>query len=72
MLGQTHISGNALRRLEVLGSMVSGILLPGSSRMSDMARANPDRKQPASQEKQMSRWLQNKHTDYSIHYLPYI
>jgi len=72
MLSQTHILGNALRRLEVLSSMVSGILLQGSSRMSDMARDNPARKQQASTEKQISRWLQNKHTDYSIHYLPYI
>ncbi|MEM6631656.1 MAG: IS4 family transposase [Bacteroidota bacterium] len=72
MLGKKHISGNGLRRLEVLGSMVSGILFQGSSRLSDMARANPDQKQQASKEKQMSRWLQNRYSSYAVHYLPYI
>lgn len=72
MLGKKHLSGNVLRRLEVLGSMVSGVLLQGSSRLSDMARSNPDQKQQASKEKQMSRWLQSGYTSYSVHYLPYI
>jgi len=71
MLGPQHLSGNHLRRLEVLASMVSGILLQGSSRLSDIARANPDPKQQASKEKQMSRWLQSDHTSYKLHYLSY-
>lgn len=72
MLGIKHISGNVLRRLEVLGSMVSGVLLQGSSRLSDLGRSNPDEKQQASKEKQMSRWIQSDHTSYKHHYLPYI
>lgn len=72
MLGLKHISGNNLRRLEVLGSMVSGVLLQGSSCLSDLGRSNPEQKQQASKEKQMSRWIQSDHTSYSRHYLPYI
>ena len=72
MLGTSHISGNKLRRLNVLASMISGVLLQGSSRLSDLARANPDQKHQASKEKQMSRWIQSDHTSYRVHYLPYI
>ena len=72
MLGGVHISGNCLRRLEVLGTMVSGVLLQDSSRLSDLGRSNPDSKQQASKEKQISRWIQSKHTSYTVHYLPYI
>jgi hypothetical protein len=72
MLGEEHLSGNAFRRLNVLGAMVSGILLQGSSRLSDVGRANPERKQQASKEKQYKRWLLSEHTSYHIHYLPYI
>ncbi len=72
MLGEAHLSGNAFRRLNVLGAMVSGILLQGSSRLSDLGRANPDCKQQASKEKQYKRWLLSEHTSYCVHYLPYI
>lgn len=72
MLGEQHLSGNAFRRLNVLGAMVSGILLQGSSRLSDLGRANPEYKQQASKEKQYKRWLMSNHTSYQVHYLPYI
>lgn len=72
MLGEAHLSGNAFRRLSVLGAMVSGVLLKGSSRLSDLGRTNPDRKQQASKEKQCKRWLLSDHTSYSVHYLPYV
>ena len=72
MLGKKHISGNALRRLEVLSTMVSGILHQGSSRLNDIGRSNPDIKQQASKEKQISRWLQSDYNSYKVHYLPYI
>lgn len=60
MLGLKHKSGNVLRRLEVLGSMVSRVLLQVSSRLSDLGRSNPDMKQQASKEKQISRWIQRE------------
>lgn len=72
MLGQKHISGNSLRRLEVLSTMVSGVLHQGSSRLSDLARVNMDDKQQASKEKQLIRWIQSEHNSYQVHYLPYI
>ncbi len=72
MLGEAHLSGNAFGRLSVLGAMVSGVLLKGSSRLSDLARSNPDYKQQASKEKQYKRWLMNEHTSYDVHYLPYV
>lgn len=72
MLGEAHLSGNAFRRLSVLGAMVSGVLLKGSSRLSDLARSNPDYKQQASKEKQYKRWLVSEHTSHSVHYLPYV
>lgn len=72
MLGQPHLSGNAFRRFQVLGAMVSGVLLQGSSRLSDLGRANPEHKHYASKEKQYKRWLLSAHTSYQMHYLPYI
>lgn len=72
MLGQKYLSGNALRRIDVLSTMVSGILDQGSSRVSDIARSNPDLKQHASKEKQICRWIQSDHTSYAVHYLPFI
>lgn len=72
MLNQPHICGNALRRLEVLSTIISGILLQSSCRLNDIARANCDPKQQASKEKQISRWLESLHTSYSVHYLPYV
>ncbi len=72
MLGEEHLSGNAFRRLNVLGAMISGILLQGSSRLSDLGRANPEHKQQSSKEKQYKRWLMSEHTCYQVHYLPYI
>ena len=72
MLGEAHLSGNAFRRVSVLAAMVSGVLRQGSSRLPDLARANPDLKQQASKEKQYKRWLLNDHTAYRIHYLPYV
>lgn len=72
MLGETHLSGNAFRRLSVLATMVSGVLQQGSSRLTDLGRANPDLKQQASKEKQYKRWLLSHHTSYSVHYLPYV
>lgn len=52
MLGCAHISGNVLRRLEVLATMVSGALHKESSHLSDLVRLNQDAKQQASKEKQ--------------------
>lgn len=72
MLGEAHLSGNSFRRLHVLAAMVSGVLLKGSSRLSDMARTNPDHKQHASKEKQYKRWIVSEYTSYSVHYLPYV
>ena len=72
MLGEAHLSGNAFRRVSVLAAMVSGVLGQGSSRLTDLARANPDLKQQASKEKQYKRWLLSDHTSYKIHYLPYV
>jgi len=72
MLGDRYLSGNALRRFNVLGAMISGILLQNSSRLSDLGRANPEHKQQASKEKQYKRWLLSSHTSYQVHYLPYI
>lgn len=72
MLGVSGLSGNAFRRVNVLATMVSGILHKGSSRLSDISRMNGDPKQQASKEKQLSRWLQSKHNTYKTHYLPYI
>jgi len=72
MLGVSRLSGNAFRRVNVLAMMVSGILHKGSSRLSDISRMDCSAKQQASKEKQLSRWIQSKHTDYSTHYLPCI
>jgi len=72
MLGQRYISGHELSRLNVLATMVCGILLKKSSRLPEIAAANCRDIQQPSKEKQMKRWLLNPHTSYHDHYLPYI
>lgn len=72
MLNQRDICGNVFRRLEVLSTMISGILQESSCRLPDIARCNCDPKQQASKEKQISRWLDSNHTSYDVHYLPYV
>ena len=72
MLNHRHICGNAFRRLVVLSTMISGILQESSCRLPDIARCNCDSKQQASKEKQISRWLDSRHTSYEVHYLPYV
>ena len=72
MLGVSSVQGNAFRRLNVLATLISGVLLQGSSRLSDLARSNCDPKQQASKEKQLSRWIQSEYNTYEVHYLPYI
>ncbi|NER01094.1 MAG: hypothetical protein F6K30_31125, partial [Cyanothece sp. SIO2G6] len=72
MLGVSRVSGNDFRRLDVLATMVSGLLRKGSSNLNDLACMNGDSKQQASKEKQISRWLQSSHNNYRTHYLPYI
>ena len=72
MLGQRHISGHELSRLNVLARMVCGILLKKSSRLPEIAAANGRDIQQPSKEKQMKRWLLNPNTSYHYHYLPYI
>ena len=70
MLGQQHISGHELSRLNVLAAMVCGILLKKSSRLPEIAAANCRDIQQPSKEKQLKRWLLSKHTSYHYHYLP--
>jgi hypothetical protein len=72
MLGQPYLSGHELSRLTVLATMVCGILMKKSCRLPEIAAANCRDIQQPSKEKQIKRWLLNKHTSYLYHYLPYI
>lgn len=67
-----QLSGNAFRRVNVLAAMVSGVVFQGSSRISDLARTNPEHKQQASKEMQITRWIKSAYNTYEVHYLPYI
>lgn len=77
MLGQVHLDGNVLRRFNVLGSMVSGVLLQHSSNISALARCEPtrcagERQSQQTKEARMIRWLKSEHNSFKVHFLPYI
>lgn len=72
LLGTGYLNKHELHRLEVLSSMVSGILKSGRSEISQIAlSSNEGRKKHTSQKKQFKRFIENRHFTYESHYMPF-
>ena len=68
MFGTKKLSSYELDRLNVLGDMISAILITGRSELSHLARGVSAENQFASRVKRFKRWLLNVHTSYEVYY----
>lgn len=64
--------GHLERRLNTLAFMVSGLVLGKHCQLPKIASEMPGAIHPASQEKQLYRWLKNKQVGWEVHFLPFV
>ena len=64
--------GHALKRLNSLSALISGMITKGKSHLSKIGSGLPQEIHSLSQEIHAKRFLENKYTDYKVHYLPYL
>lgn len=72
MLGVRYLGCYEMKRMKVLSSMVSSILLSGRTELQQMALSNADDKQHSSKVKQYKRLVMNENVDLQTHFFPYI
>lgn len=65
-------TGHLESRLNTLAFMVSGIVLGKHCQLPKIASETPGDIHPASQEKQLYRWLKNQHVGWEVHFLPFV
>ncbi len=68
----SQVTGRLAQRLNVLAMLVAGIVGSGSTHSRQVAKKAPSRAKVASRVKQVSRWYQNEHNTYEMHYLPFV
>jgi hypothetical protein len=66
-----HLTGHALKRVNTLCGLVSGMINTEKSGLSKIGSGLPQDIQSNSKEIHAKRFLENKHTSYKVHYLPY-
>lgn len=72
-MGAGHLSGHELIRINILATIVAGIIQGGDSRISQIAQSiNEGRRKQESCKKQVSRFVKNKHINHERHYLPFV
>jgi hypothetical protein len=71
LLGTPYLSGHALIRIKTLSQMVSSVLRTGRSEIVHIAKGQSAKTKLSSRIKKIKRWLQNEHTSYKSHYMPY-
>jgi Transposase DDE domain len=64
--------GHALKRINSLTGLISGMINKKSSHLSKIGTGLDNDTDANSQEKHTKRFLENKYTDYKVHYLPYL
>lgn len=64
--------GHALKRISTLSGLVSGMIDKGKSHLSKIGTGLSADINAHSQEIHAKRFLENKYTDYKVHYLPYL
>ncbi len=68
----TEVTGRLRQRLQVLAMLVSGIVGSRSTHNREVAKKAASRAKVESRIKQVSRWYQNEHITYEMHYLPFV
>ena len=69
----SHAKGHQLMRINLLATIVAGILQGGDSRISQIAQSiNEGRRKHDSVKKQVSRFVKNDHISHDEHYLPFV
>ena len=71
-LSPVAVQGHALKRINSLTGLVSGMITKKSSHLSKVGTGLDNDTHSNSQEKHAKRFLENKYTDYKVHYLPYL
>ena len=71
-LSGTAPQGNALKRLNTLSGLVSGMIRKGSSHLPDIGSGIPKNIDANSKTTAAKRFVDNKWTDYETHFLPYL
>ena len=66
------IAGHALKRVTTLTAMVSGMIAKKSCHLNALGSGLQQDINDASRETAAKRFVENKYTDYSLHYLPYL
>lgn len=62
----------AKKRLRTLSSLVTGMLHSKSSHLAQISKGLPQNIKAASRETHAKRFLENNHTDFKVHYLPFL
>ena len=65
------IQGHALQRVETLTALVSGMIAKKSCHLNALGSGLEQDINDASRETAAKRFIENKYTTYSLHYLPY-
>ena len=64
--------GNALKRINNLSGFICGMIRKGSCHLSDIGSGLPQDINDTSKETAAKRFVENKWTDFDLHYLPYM
>jgi len=64
--------GNALKRINTLSGLVSGMIRKGSSHLPDIGSGLPQNINADSKTVAAKRFVENKWTDYDLHFLPFL
>jgi hypothetical protein len=64
--------GNAIRHLNTLAALITGIVQSKNCQLPAIARKVPVPAKAESRIKQFSRWIQNEHIDQASYYLPFV
>lgn len=71
-LSVQELRGHALKRINTLSGLVSGMIEKGKSHLSKIGTGLSGDINAHSQEIHAKRFLENQYTDYKVHYLPYL
>lgn len=71
-LSEVRPEGNALKRLNTLSGLVSGMIRKGSSHLPDIGSGLPQNINADSKTVAAKRFVENKWTDYDLHFLPFL
>ena len=71
-LGTQNPQGNALKRINNLSGFVAGMIRKGSSHLTNIGSGLPKNINAHSKTIAAKRFVENKWTDFDVHFLPYL